>query len=167
MQEYDESSSEGYRAFRRGDYELAGRLVREMVASDDEFYAIARQFNVRLTRIRVYEAPLSPYLRHYEIPAYLESAKYGVDVRFVDAARIRELVDSTGISDYVLFDDKRVTALIYDENPIHKLVEARLVEDRELLRQYIDVTDSLLALSVPITDTDVCHLLRQQEVTDA
>src|SRR5438094_7043494 len=77
MQEYNESGRPAYDTFKRGDYEKAASLVRSTVARQTYMYDLASKKNLTLSRIRVYETPLSSYLRHYEIHAYLEDIKQG------------------------------------------------------------------------------------------
>ncbi len=66
LQEYDESDSAGYQAFRRGDYAEARKLVQQMVRSQTALYSHAQQFGVAMIRIRICDLPLSPYMVHYE-----------------------------------------------------------------------------------------------------
>jgi hypothetical protein len=154
LQEYDESGFTGYDAFRNGDYDEAARLVREMVMSQRELYGHAAERKISMTRIRICELPLSPYLQHYEFAAYLADIECGEDIRLVSADDVRRLLEETGISDFVLFDRERVIALIYD---VHSgsLQEARLVEDAELVRSYSAVADELMKVSVPMLQSPI------------
>ncbi|MFD2356718.1 DUF6879 family protein [Nonomuraea ferruginea] len=143
LQEYDESGFSAYDAFRNGDYDEAARRVREMVLGQRELYGHAVEHGIAMTRIRVCELPLSPYLEHYEFAAYLADIECGEEIRLVEAVDVRPLLDETGISDFVLFDRERVIALIYDKRSA-SLREARLVEDAELVHAYAAVTDELM-----------------------
>lgn len=154
LQEYDESGFPGYDAYKRGAYEEAAELVRDMVMSQRELYDHAAEQGVTMTRIRVCELPLSPYLRHYEFPAYRADIECGEDIRLVAVADIRRLLDKTGISDFVLFDRERVIALIYDVRS-GLLREARLVEDVQLVRAYVELTDELVRKSVPMLQSPI------------
>jgi len=154
LQEYDESPFEGYLAFRRGDHAEAQRLVREMVKSQTEFYSLVRERGISMVRVRICDLPLSPYLVHYEMAAYLADAECGEDIRLVDSADIADLLAQTGVSDYVLFDDRRVVALLYDEDTA-RLREARLVEDPELVARYVALSDELINRSAPLLDSPI------------
>ncbi len=154
LQEYDESGFEGYEAFRAGRFDDAARLVQEMVKGQTEVYAHARKHDVDMIRIRVCELPLSPYLLHYEIPAYLADIECGEQIRFIDVDDVRDILDETGVSDYVVFDDSRVTALIYDPRNA-RLKEARLVDSPPLLRAYIEVTEELIRRSTPMLESPI------------
>jgi hypothetical protein len=160
LQEYDESDSVGYQAFKRGDYAEARDHVQRMVRSQTGIYSHARRFGVTMIRIRICDLPLSPYLVHYEIPAYLADIECGEDIRFVDARVIEDLLTNSGISDYVLFDDKRVTALIYDVASA-TLRDVLLAEDREVVRQYIDISDELIRRSVPMLESPIFEAVSQ------
>ncbi len=162
LQEYDESDSAGYRAFRRGDYAEARKLVQHMIRSQTDFYSHARRFGVALIRIRICELPLSPYLVHYEIPAYLADIECGADIRFVDARLIDDLLTDSGISDYVLFDDKRVTALIYDLASA-TLRDMLLTEDPTVVRQYVEISDELIRRSVPMLESPIFQAIREND----
>jgi hypothetical protein len=160
LQEYDESDSAGYQAFKRGDYAESRTLVQQMVRSQTGIYAHAQQFGVIMIRIRICELPLSPYLVHYEIPAYLADIECGEDIRFVDARLIDDLLTDTGISDYVLFDDKRVTALIYDAASA-TLQDVLMTEDQAVVRQYVEVSDELIRRSVPMLESPIFEAIRE------
>src|SRR6266508_1141533 len=159
LQEYDESDSAGYQAFKRGDYAEARRLVQEMVRSQTGIYSHARQFGVAMIRIRICELPLSPYLVHYEIPAYLADIECGEDIRFVDSRLVNDLLTDSGVSDYVLFDDKRVTALIYDAASA-TLQDVVMAEDPAVVRQYVEISDELIRTSVPMLESPIFQAIR-------
>ena len=113
LQYYDESDFEGFRAFKQGDYAVAQRMVQEFVKGQD-VYEIAAANNVSMVRVRICDRPLSDYLEHYEMYAYLADVECGEDIRFVGSAEISDILADTGISDYVLFDESRLVALVYD-----------------------------------------------------
>lgn len=154
LQEYDESDSPGYQAFKHGDYAEASRLVQQMVKAQTDVYSHARRFGVAMVRVRICDLPLSPYLVHYEIPAYLADIECGEDIRFVDARQIDDLLADTGISDYVLYDDKRVTALIYN-TATATLQDVLLAEDPDVVRRYVDVSEELIRRSRPMLDSPI------------
>lgn len=160
LQEYDESGFSGYEAFKRGYYEEAARLVREMVKSQDEIYSHARRYRVAMTRVRVCRLPLSSYLLNYEFAAYRADIECGEDIRFIDEREISDLIAETGISDFLVFDDEKVVALIYDLAS-STLREARLVERPELVEQYVQVADRLIALSTPMLNSPLYLESRQ------
>lgn len=161
LQEYNESDFEGYRAFKRGNFAEAKRLVQEMVKSQDDVYALVEKRNIAMIRIRIYEFPLSSYLVNYEIPAYLADIECGEDIRFVDVRSIDDILSETGISDYVLFDDNHVVALIYD-GETGSLQEARLVEQDSLVQQYVEVSDELIKRSTPMLESAVFQALNRE-----
>jgi len=160
LQEYDESDSVAYQAFRRGDYAEARNLVQKMVRSQTDFYSHVQRFGVAMTRIRICDLPLSPYLVHYEIPAYLADIECGEDIRFVDARLIDDLLTDSGISDYVLFDDKRVTALIYDTASA-TLQDVLLTEDPAVVQQYVEISDELISKSIPMLESPIFEAIRE------
>lgn len=160
LQEYDESDSAGYQAFERGDYAEARDLVQDMVKSQTGIYSHAQQFGVAMIRIRICDLPLSPYLVHYEIPAYLADIECGEDIRFVDSRLIDDLLTDTGISDYVLFDAKRVTALIYDLASA-TLQDVLLTEDQAVVQQYVEISDELIRRSVPMLESPIFEAVRE------
>lgn len=160
LQEYDESDSAAYQAFRRGHYAEARALVQDMVRSQTDIYAHARRFGVAMIRIRICELPLSAYLVHYEIPAYLADIECGEDIRFVDSRLIGDLLTDSGISDYVLFDDKRVIALIYDPASA-TLQDVLLTEDQEVVRQYVEISNELIRRSIPMLESPIFEAIRE------
>lgn len=143
-QHYDESGFDGYDAFKIGDYETARRRVSEMVRSQHEIYGYAHAHQIRMTRVRAVELPLSDYIRHYEIHAYQEDMDQGEDIRLFAADDARIFLDSTGVGDYLMFDDQVVT-LHYNDHD--QLEEARLVTDPETARLYSHITGYLTCLS--------------------
>jgi hypothetical protein len=155
LQEYDESDFEGYRAFKRGDYALGQRLVQDFVKAQD-VYEIASRHGVSMVRVRIYDEPLSDYLIHYEMYAYLADVECGEDIRFISSASISDILSDTGISDYVLFDTTRLVALLYDD-ATGRLNEARLVKDEHTITAYIEVTDQLISRSVPMLESPAFH----------
>jgi len=161
LQEYDESPFEGYLAFRRGDYAEGQRLVQELVRSQTEFYSLAQERNVPMVRVRICDLPLSPYLVHYEMAAYLAAVECGEQIRLVDSADVADLLARTGISDYLLFDDRKVVALLYDEDTA-RLREARLVEKPELVARYVELSDELIDRSTPLLESPVYQAWRQR-----
>jgi len=160
LQEYDESDSAGYQAFKRGEYAEARNLVQQMVRSQTTNYSRARRFGVAMIRIRSCDLPLSPYLVHYEIPAYLADVECGEDIRFVDSRLIEDLLTDSGSSDYILFDDKRVTALIYDVASA-TLQDVLLTEDPAVVRQYVEISDELIRRSVPMLESPIFEAVRE------
>ena len=160
LQQYDESDSAGYQAFRRGDYAEARNLVQDMVKSQADIYSHTQRFGVAMIRVRICELPLSPYLVHYEIPAYLADIECGEDIRFVDSRLIDDLLTDSGISDYVLFDDKRVIALIYDLASA-TLQDVLLTEDQEVVRRYVEISDELIRRSVPMLESPIFENIRE------
>jgi hypothetical protein len=65
-----------------------------------------------MRRVRIYDLPLSNYLKYYEIPAYEADMECGEEVRFVSSVDIQDILGATNISDYVLFDDNRLVVLM-------------------------------------------------------
>jgi len=161
LQEYDESDFEGYRAFKRGNYSQASRLVQEMVKGQTEVYSHVQRFGVQMVRVRIYDLPLSPYLIHYEIPAYLADIECGEDIRFIHSKEIDELLVETGLSDYVLYDDKRVTAIVYDLATA-TVKEVLLNENPDVVAEYVALSDQLIARSTPMLESDVYQTLNEQ-----
>lgn len=154
LQEYDESDFAGYRAFKNGDYATAQRLVREMVKSQTDLYDHARAYNISMIRIRICDVPLSPYLVHFEIPAYEADIECGEDIRFVEATQIKDILDETGLSDYVLFDNTRVTALIYDTTTM-SMKDVLLTEDPDTVQMYVRLSEVLIELSTPMLESRI------------
>ena len=154
LQEYDESGFAGYEAFKRGDYIEAARLVHDQVVNQDEIYSHAREQDVTMIRIRVCKTPLTSYLIHYEFAAYLADIEQGEDVRLIDARDIGRIITDMGVSDFVLFDDRVVIALIYNLQT-RSLEEARLVEDPSLVKTYASVADLLIQESVPMLESRI------------
>ncbi|WP_326637895.1 hypothetical protein OG884_28385 [Streptosporangium sp. NBC_01755] len=154
LQEYDESDFEGYQAFKNGDFATARKLVQEMVRGQEEIYTLARQRDISMVRIRICDLPLSSYLVNYEIPAYLADIECGEDIRFINSRDIQQLLSDSGISDYVLYDDTRVVALIYDEATA-RVREARLVDSPALVTRYAELSDELIERSVPMLESPI------------
>lgn len=156
QQHYEELESPGYQRLLRGDYAEAGRLAQEMIREHGNTYSdFAREHGISMIRLRICDLPLSPYLAHYEIPGYVAVAERGTPVLFVDAREISDLLLTTGISDYVLFDEQRVMVLLYPDDGSGVLREARLVEDPSLVSEYVKVTDKLIERSVPMHDSPI------------
>jgi hypothetical protein len=154
LQHYDESDSPGYRAFLRGDHDQAARLVEELVRGQTDFYEFARSRGIQLIRIRIYDLPLSPYLEHYEFVSYRVSAECGEEIRFVDARMVSDLLESTGLSDYLLFDDRAVVALVYDTST-GRLRRALRSDEPDVIETYRDISEELIRRSVPMRDAAV------------
>ncbi|MBO3745128.1 hypothetical protein J5X84_03540 [Streptosporangiaceae bacterium NEAU-GS5] len=152
LQEYDESGFSGYEAFKKGNHAEAERLVKDMVRGQRRIYSHARKYDVSMTRIRVYQLPLSNYLTHYEFAAYLADIECGEDIRFLDSSEVSEILTGTRISDFVVFDDKKVITLIYDLET-RSLREARLIEHPDLVRRYTNIADQFIEKSIPMLES--------------
>jgi len=66
-QSYNQTGDESYDAFVNGDLERARKLLREGVLTQCAMYSEALAKGLELVRLRLYEEPLSDYLRLYEI----------------------------------------------------------------------------------------------------
>jgi len=60
----------------------------------------------------------------------------------------------------VLFDDKRVTALIYDTASA-TLQDVLLTEDPAVVQQYVEISDELISKSIPILESPIFETIRE------
>jgi hypothetical protein len=86
--------------------------------------------------------------------SYRVSQLCGEEIRFVDSVEIADLLESTGLSDYLLFDDRTVVALVYDE-ATGRLRQALRSDHLKAIRTYRDISEELLQRSVPMPDSPV------------
>lgn len=154
LQHYDESGSEAYSAFQHEDYSLAQQLVRESVKSQTEVYSLAREHSVKMQRIRVYDAPLSPYLRHYELAAYEADIECGEEIFFIDRPAADSILGNSAVSDFVLWDDFAVLGLIYDVEA-GRLRKAVISENPATIEAYTVAVQGLLESALPMFESPI------------
>jgi hypothetical protein len=151
LQKYDETGFDAYSAYLNGDNALAASLVSRYVKGQ-QVYVHAREYDVEMVRIRVYQVPLSDYLVNYEFHAYVADVEMGEHIFAVDWERVSELIEQTGVSDFLIFDDWAVVALIYDEAS-GVVQEARLVSDAKEIAKYAVLSEKLLEAAEPLADS--------------
>lgn len=156
LQSYDETGSEAFEAYLRGDDELAASLVARDVKAQ-WVYEHAREFDVDMVRIRVYQTPLSSYLSNFEYHAYLADEEMGESVFVVHWDKIADLIEQTGISDFLVFDDTAVVALVYDV-PSGTIREARLVTEPSEVGRYLGIVDQLMEAGEPLANSPYSQL---------
>lgn len=148
VQSYDETGSEAYSAHLKGEHQLAATLVRNDVKGQ-WVYDHARQHGVQMIRIRIYRAPLTDYLAHFEYHAYLADEEMGEAIYTVEWDKAAKSLLGAHVSDFLVFDDWAAVALLYDESS-GTVEEARLVEDPREVQSYISLSESLLKLAEPL-----------------
>jgi hypothetical protein len=159
LQKYDETGSDAYAAHLRGDHATAAVLVTQDVKGQ-WVYNHAREHDVEMVRIRVYRTPLSDYLVNFEYHAYVADMEMGEQIYALDWERASELINQTGVSDFLIFDDWAVVALLYDEAS-GVVQEARLISDPQEIGMYIALSDKLLQASEPFDDSKFTALVRE------
>lgn len=148
LQHYDETGSEAFEAHLRGEREKAAEMVSKGVKAQ-WVYDHARAHDVSMIRIRVYKVPLTDYLSGFEYFAYVADEEMGERVYALDWELAAGLIDQTRVSDYLIFDDRAVVALLYDEAS-GIVQEARLVTDGREVQAYVALTSGLLELAEPL-----------------
>lgn len=158
LQYYDEGDSEAFEAFLRGDFDLAAQRVAEDVKSQT-VYDVARQHDVSMIRVRVYRLPLTNYLSKFEYHAYIADEKMGETILTVNWSSAEDLIASTGVSDFLLYDDWGVVTLLYDE-PTGRVHEARLVTEVSEVSAYVDITEHLINIAQPLRHSEFTETVK-------
>lgn len=147
LQSYDETGSEAFAALLAGRYEEAAELVKRDVKAQ-WVYDHAGQHSVDMIRLRVYKEPLTDYLALFEYHAYIADHEMGERLYAVEWSRVSDLIDGSGASDFLVFDDWAVVALLYSDDGI--VQEARLVTDRPEVANYEKLVQLLLERAEPL-----------------
>ena len=106
-QSYDVTSDPYFRLWREGKKTQAiatWQRSADFIAEQAELVQPALARGVRLIRVRVYDEPLTEYLK-YEFETYRVSARLGQEIRCVKAADVRAAFALTDVADFVMFDD--------------------------------------------------------------
>lgn len=147
QQAYDETGSEAFAAHLDGRHDQAAELVKRDVKAQ-WVYDHAREHGVEMTRIRVYEEPLTSYLALFEYHAYVADHEMGERLYAVARPRASDLIERSRASDFLVFDDWGVVALLYGDDGAVR--EARLVTDAPEVATYESLVGLLLERSEPL-----------------
>jgi hypothetical protein len=90
LQAYDEAGFPSWEAFMAGDWPMALALIEQERAGFAEFYRRFAAAGAAFRRVRIVEAPVSPYVR-WEFQVLRVRAECGEQCRVLDAARIADL----------------------------------------------------------------------------
>lgn len=154
QQYYDETGSPGFDAFMRGDMASVRDLTFAMVTGQD-VYDIAKRNGVSMTRIRIYDAPVSSYIKHYELYAYEADVEMGEDIRFISSHLARQLYQESTIpfEDFLLFDAHCAVVLSYNESG--KLLAAKAFRSPDAILRFERIARELVAQSVPMQQSSL------------
>jgi hypothetical protein len=144
-QTYAEPDDPSFQAFARGDFAEARRLVVERVREQQPMYADALARGLTLTRVRVAELPLTPYLSEYEIPSYRASQELGERIFVATTDRLSE----PELGDFLLFDSD--TVFVHRHDADGKPDGAWLVAATDAA-PYVALAERLLSRSRPLDD---------------
>lgn len=131
---------------KKKDAVAAWQTSEAFVREQRELVTPAISKGVRLVRVRVYQRPLSEYLK-YEFETYRISSKYGQEIRCVSSKRAAAAFARTNVADYVMFDDNAAIIDNHDENGTAK--GGFLVQDQDELQELRRLRDELISLSEP------------------
>jgi len=157
LQYYDESGSLAFDAFLNGDFEVAAQTVARDV-KEQNVYDVARENGVSMVRVRVYRVPLSDYLSKFEYFAYIADEEMGEQVFTVNWESVEGLIRNTGVSDFLIFDDWGVVALLYNEST-GQVREARLVSDPSEIRAYSALAEKLIDTGEPFKEGEFAAIV--------
>ena len=112
-----------------------------------------------MMRVRVYRVPLSDYLSKFEYHAYVADEEMGEQILTVNWADVEDLIARTGVSDFLIFDDWGVVALLYDE-PTGRVHEARLISDPSEIHAYTELATELMDAAQPLEHSEFTQLAK-------
>ncbi|PID99112.1 hypothetical protein CSA80_03290 [Candidatus Saccharibacteria bacterium] len=148
-QHYDESGFDAYEAFLRGERGQTRRLIRRMV-KNQFVYPLARERGIEMTRIRVFERPVTSYLRDFEALAYEADEEMGERIFLVPEETARLTLGKVG--DFLIFDEKLLVCLVYSQETPARLLSAWANRDPSTIRQYVNIANKLIARSERFSD---------------
>ncbi|RAY13339.1 hypothetical protein DPM19_19885 [Actinomadura craniellae] len=148
-QSYQEPGNPSYEALVAGDWDRAVELAAHTHDDDKATYDELRDKGVHFLRLRVVEPPTSEYVR-WEFEHYRVTARLGEDIRVVEQADIADLDRSTGLSDFLLFDETAV--LIHDYGTDGILCGGWLSCDPALIGRVAALVDSIIEVAEPFED---------------
>ena len=131
---------ENFQKFKNGEVASA---FPELVDWNEQIAEWTKQGKT-VERVRVFENPLSDYLKYEIFEAYAPCALSGQKVNFVSRKQLDKIAGKKKMKDFWIFDDKFVFEMDYDEN--HNYCGGRIVDGAEEKEIY----QKLLAASQPL-----------------
>jgi hypothetical protein len=150
LQEYDETGSPTYEAWRRGDLEEVRRLAQQQ---GEASAADPVRERAELVRVRILRLPVTPYVR-FENEVYRHLVAAGSTIRGIEASKLPADV-ANSLMDFLLFDDRGVFVHDYRANGVRH--GSWVIEDDAAVAEYARLADELLATSVPFSDLVTKH----------
>ena len=131
---------ENFQKFKRGEVAPA---FPELVEWKEQLAEWTKQGKT-VERVRVFENPLSDYLKYEILEAYAPCALSGQKVNFVSRKQLEKVVGKKQVKDFWIFDDKYVYEMDYDEN--HNYCGGRIVDgtaEKEIYKKLLENSISL------------------------
>lgn len=151
-QTFQEPGNPSWEAFAAGDMKRALELIEEDRAAQRDFKRIFDDRAAAFYRLRVIEDPLSRYLR-WELAHFRLNAEEGEKIYIVNQALIADLDLRYDLADYTLFDRSLAFFLNYSDDGL--FLHADMVSDPAALAELVDISEEILARSIPFEDYPV------------
>ena len=148
-QDFTEPGNESWKAFSRGDWKEALRLIEER---RPEFIEYQRRNDVRgmsSRRVRVVALPPSPYLQ-WELRVLLLRDEHGHQARIVLDRDISDIEQSGALPDIATLDTEVMYQVIYDQNGA--VDHAIRYTDRDLVTRCRELIAGLYDRGEPISE---------------
>ncbi|MEU1876206.1 DUF6879 family protein [Streptosporangium sp. NPDC020072] len=116
-QHFEEQAVPSYDAFRRGDWDESMRLLEERT---DSLLAMTREDELRNSffhRVRVVEAPLTPYMR-WELRSLRMRAECGERIRVVGAEAVAAFERGGPLPEVVVLGGRTLYRVLYTEGGV-------------------------------------------------
>lgn len=151
-QTFQEPGNPSWEAFAAGDMKRALELIEEDRAAQRDFRRIFDDRAAAFYRLRVIEDPLSRYLR-WELAHFRLNAEEGEKIYIVNQAMIADLDLRYDLADYTIFDRSLAFFLNYSDDGL--FLHADMVSDPAALAELVDISEEILARSIPFEDYPV------------
>lgn len=129
-QTFREIGDPGFDAFTRGDWEAAMRFEEHNRERVRRYFQEIAEAGFEFRRIRVVEAPVSPYLQ-WEMQAFRIRAEEGERIRTLDAEAVADRETRGTLPEIVILGTLVLYEILYDDTGT--LQGARKITDREVI----------------------------------
>jgi hypothetical protein len=130
LQTFQEASDKSWDAFVEGDWGRALRLLEAQRSSFTEFYQKSERDGFRISRVRVVEHPITPYLQ-WELYLFRLRSQCGESIRVIDAGQVEGFEKNGILPELVTLGTEVMYEIVYDENG--RVQGAVRFRDRELI----------------------------------
>jgi len=161
-QTFQEPGNRSWEAFAAGDTERALQLIEESRASQRAFKKIFEERSADFYRLRVIEDPFTDYLK-WELAHFQLNAEEGEKIYLVNQPMIADIDWTYGLRDYTIFDADLAFFLNYSDDGL--FLHADLVRDANILTALVEISEEILARSIPFAEYPIDFIPPQRRST--